>query len=134
MLVEGVGGLLCPLTEKETVADLAVALGLPLILVVRRALGTLNHTLLTLEAARQRGLVVAGIVVNETQRPESLAEETNVEELSRRIDVPLLAVVPYQAGNFAGDVPDLTGVDWWQLAHQFATGAEPRRASQTEGT
>src|SRR5688500_10368791 len=47
LLVEGVGGLLCPLTEQETVADLALALGLPLVVVARRSLGTLNHTLMT---------------------------------------------------------------------------------------
>ena len=55
-LIEGVGGLLCPLTEDETVADLAVALRIPLVIVVRRSLGTLNHTLLTVEAALQRRL------------------------------------------------------------------------------
>ena len=52
VLVEGVGGLLCPLTERETIADLAVELALPLIVVARRSLGTLNHTLLTIEAAQ----------------------------------------------------------------------------------
>ena len=53
LLVEGVGGLLCPLTERETVADLVRELALPLVVVARRSLGTLNHTLLTLEAARR---------------------------------------------------------------------------------
>ncbi len=48
-LIEGIGGLLCPLTEKETVADLAAVLRVPLLVVARRSLGTLNHTLLTLE-------------------------------------------------------------------------------------
>ncbi len=47
VLAEGVGGLLCPLTEEETVADLVAGLGLPLVIVARRSLGTLNHTLLT---------------------------------------------------------------------------------------
>jgi dethiobiotin synthetase len=116
LLVEGVGGLLCPLTAEETVADLAAALGFPLVIVARRALGTLNHTLLTLEAARTRGLRVAGVVVNETTRPDSLAEATNVEELRRRIDVPLLAIVPFQAGLDSADVPALAAVDWRRLA------------------
>src|SRR5207302_4707001 len=61
LLVEGVGGLLCPLTQTHTVADLAAMLGMPLVVVVRRSLGTLNHTLLTLAVARQRRLPVAGI-------------------------------------------------------------------------
>src|SRR5436190_7478980 len=73
LLVEGVGGLLCPLTETETVADLVRVLGLPLIVVARRSLGTLNHTLLTVEAAQRRGLTVAGVVVSETMPVVGLA-------------------------------------------------------------
>ena len=115
VLVEGVGGLLCPLTERETVADLARALGLPLVVVARRSLGTLNHTLLTLEAARGRGLAVAGVVVSEATPPEGLADETNVAEL-RRLGVPVLAVVPHQPQGVRGDVPALAAVDWWRLA------------------
>jgi dethiobiotin synthetase len=115
ILVEGVGGLLCPLTEQETVADLAVLLGLPLVVVARRSLGTLNHTLLTLEAAERRRLRVAGVVVCETTPPETLAELTNVEELRRRIRVPLLAVVPHCADPFDAVPAALGGVDWWQL-------------------
>jgi dethiobiotin synthetase len=95
LLVEGVGGLLCPLTDDALVADLARELGLPLVIVARRSLGTLNHTLLTVEAARTRGLAVAGVVVSETTPVEGLAEETNVEELGRRLPVPVLAVVPH---------------------------------------
>ena len=114
LLVEGVGGLLCPLTSNETVADLAAALGLPLVVVARRALGTLNHTLLTLEVARSRGLAVAGVVVCETTLPAGLAEETNVDELRQRIPVRLLAVVPHRPG--VAEVPELAAVDWWGLA------------------
>jgi len=114
MLVEGVGGLLCPLTDRETVADLAAALDLPLVVVARRSLGTLNHTLLTLEAAARRGLQVAGLIVNETAPPSGLAEETNVAELGCRIAVPLLAVVPYQKDDI--EAAALAEVDWWKLA------------------
>jgi dethiobiotin synthetase len=109
LLVEGVGGLLCPLTETETVADLVGELGLPLVVVARRTLGTLNHTLLTLETARHRRLNVAGVVISETVPPQGIADETNVEELRRRIGVPLLAVVPH------GDESVLGRVDWWGL-------------------
>jgi dethiobiotin synthetase len=132
LLVEGVGGLLCPLTEEETVADLAVLLGLPVVVVARRGLGTLNHTLLTLEVARARGLAVAGVVVNETTPPRSLAEETNVEELRRRIDVPILAVVPYQAEPASAEVPGLDGVDWWRLGHATALASRPAPATPHE--
>jgi dethiobiotin synthetase len=99
LLVEGVGGLLCPLTEDSLVADLASELGLPLLIVARRSLGTLNHTLLTVEAARTRRLAVAGVVINETTPVEGLAEKTNVEELCRRLPVPVLAVVPHGAAT-----------------------------------
>jgi dethiobiotin synthetase len=117
LLVEGVGGLLCPLTSKETIANLAEALGLPLLIVARRALGTLNHTLLTLEVARGRGLRVAGVVVNETTPPEGLADTTNVEELRQRIEVPLLAVVCHQPDPWNRESAGLASVDWWGLCH-----------------
>jgi dethiobiotin synthetase len=118
LLVEGIGGLLCPLTERETVADLVLLLGFPLIVVVRRSLGTLNHTLLTLEAARHRGVNVAGVVVNETSPARDPATATNVEELSKRIAVPLLAVVPYQIASEEMDIASLAAVDWKRLAAQ----------------
>ncbi|HMF14419.1 MAG TPA: dethiobiotin synthase, partial [Gemmataceae bacterium] len=73
VLVEGVGGLLCPIADSATVADLAKRLHLPLVVVARRSLGTLSHTLLTLEVARSRGLDVAGVVVNETEPCSGLA-------------------------------------------------------------
>jgi dethiobiotin synthetase len=116
LLLEGIGGLLCPLTEQETVADLALMLRFPLVLVARRSLGTLNHTLLTLEVARERGLRVAGVVVNETVPAQSLAEQTNVEELSKRIAAPLLAIVPYLTHPFDAEIASLAGIDWRRLA------------------
>jgi len=116
LLVEGVGGLLCPLTERATVADLVAELALPLVVVTRRALGTLNHTLLTLEAARARGLKLAGVVVSETVPVQGLAAETNVDEL-RRLGVPLLAVLPYRPDAAAVDDPSLSAVDWWRLCN-----------------
>lgn len=97
MVVEGVGGLLCPLAEGMTVADLAVALDYPLVVVARRGLGTLNHTLLTVEAARHRGLRLAGIILNGSgPTADPVAEATNPDELSRRLDdVSLLADLPH---------------------------------------
>jgi malonyl-CoA O-methyltransferase len=63
-VVEGAGGLLVPLDRQRTMRDLVAALGLPLLVVASTRLGTINHTLLTLEAARARGLRVAGLVLN----------------------------------------------------------------------
>lgn len=64
VLVEGAGGWLVPLNARETMADLATRLGYPVIIVVPNRLGCLNHTLLTLEAIRARGLVCQGLVLN----------------------------------------------------------------------
>jgi dethiobiotin synthetase len=123
VLVEGVGGLLCPLTETETIADLAAVLQLPLIVVARRSLGTLNHTLLTVEVARARGLIVAGVVISETQPPRGVADETNVEELRRRLPVLLPAVLPYQP-LFASDA--LAEVPWESLARKNVEKVDAR--------
>jgi dethiobiotin synthetase len=116
VLVEGVGGLLCPLTERETVADLAVELALPLIVVARRSLGTLNHTLLTVEAVQRRNLHVAGVVVTATTLVQGVAEETAIEELRRRLDLPLLAALPHQPNANNSEMAELQAVDWWRLA------------------
>jgi dethiobiotin synthetase len=114
LLVEGIGGLLCPLTETETVADLAGVLDLPLVIVTRRSLGTLNHTLLTLEAAKLRGLNVAGVVINETEPPRDLAAQTNPQELRHWIDVPILGLVSFGADAAAA----LDGLEWERLAER----------------
>lgn len=96
LIVEGVGGLLAPLTEHLSVADLAAKIAYPLVVVARFNLGTLNHTLLTLEVARHRGLRTGGVVLN---APEpigaTLAEQTNAHELRRRISCPLLLQLPH---------------------------------------
>jgi dethiobiotin synthetase len=63
LIAEGVGGLLVPLTREHTVRDLAAALGMPLVIAARPGLGTISHTLLTIEAARAAGLAVAGVVI-----------------------------------------------------------------------
>ncbi len=96
MLVEGVGGLMVPLTSGTVVADLAVKLKLPLILVTRYSLGTQNHTLLTLEAARQKGLSVAGLIFNKTDsRPLTMIEQSQPALLSQWSGLPILAEIPF---------------------------------------
>jgi dethiobiotin synthetase len=76
LVVEGVGGLLVPLTPSYLVRDLARDLALPLVVSARAGLGTINHTLLTLEAARASGLRVAGVVLTPWSSPQAL-EESN---------------------------------------------------------
>ena len=62
--MEGAGGVLVPLNAKEFMADLMSALGLPVVIVASSQLGAINHTLLTLEALRQRSITVAGVILN----------------------------------------------------------------------
>lgn len=96
LIVEGAGGFLSPLSEVDLVADLAVDFQLPVLVVARLGLGTLNHTLLTVEAIQARGLTVAGIVLNHAHDgPLGLPERTNPEELQRLTRIPVLAVVRY---------------------------------------
>jgi len=96
VVVEGIGGLLVPIGGGFVVADLAARLGLPLVVVARPGLGTINHTLLTVEAARNRGLKVAAVVIN-AYRPEEagVCERTNPEEIERAGQVPVAAIVPW---------------------------------------
>jgi dethiobiotin synthetase len=94
-VVEGIGGLMTPIAEGYRVADLAAAFALPLVVVARPNLGTINHTILTVEAARARGLAVKGIIVNGLDADTAgVAEETNPGELARETGLPVLAIVP----------------------------------------
>jgi dethiobiotin synthetase len=83
LVAEGVGGLLVPLTRDRSVRDLAVALGLPLVVAARPGLGTINHTLLTLESARAAGLTVAAVVLTPWPDEPSVMEESNRATIAR---------------------------------------------------
>ena len=99
VVVEGVGGLMVPLTPTHTTLALAEALQLPILLVIANRLGAINHTLLTLHAAECRGLTVRGLVLNHPQHAQSLVERTNREVLARLRPQLLWAEVPYFKGN-----------------------------------
>ena len=103
VIVEGAGGWLVPLNARATVADVAARLKLPVLLVARPGLGTLNHTLLTLGAIRHRRLRCAGVIINSRQPSarhpmERLAERTNPERLLRL--APLRGVLPFRPDLF----------------------------------
>jgi dethiobiotin synthetase len=83
LVVEGVGGLLVPLTEDFTVRDLAAELGLALVVAASPGLGTINHTLLTIEAARAAGLDVAAVVLTPWPNEPSSMERSNGETIAR---------------------------------------------------
>ena len=96
MLVEGIGGLLVPITGHYNVADLALKVDLPLIIVSRVKLGTLNHTLLTINAANQKGLQVKGVILNSTDAEEWDAIEAEQGSLIEKLSgTPILGVCPH---------------------------------------
>ena len=96
MVVEGAGGFLVPLSPEHTGADLAQALGLPVLLVVGLRLGCLNHALLSAEAIRARGLTLAGWVANRID-PGMAAADDNIAFLRQRLGAPLLADIAHSA-------------------------------------
>ena len=123
LIVEGVGGLLVPLGPRTTVADLAKRFGLPLVVVARPGLGTLNHTLLTLECARRLRLPVRGIIVNQATPPprdpmNRLAEETNPGILRRIARAPVLGRLPFlPAVDGRHPVPEAVALCRWVGRH-----------------
>jgi dethiobiotin synthetase len=114
VLVEGAGGLMSPMGEKEYVADLADTFGYPLIIVTRNMLGTINQTLQTLITAAvfHEGLPTAGLVLNHTASPttDDVSMATNRAEIACRCIPPILAEVFWNAQDFDAQV------DWFSLA------------------
>jgi dethiobiotin synthetase len=97
VIVEGAGGLLVPIGPGLDMAGLALALELPVLVAARAALGTINHSLLTLEAARARGLRVAGLVVSHTAPDLPPADRRNLELLLERLPAPFLGELAHGA-------------------------------------
>ena len=94
-LVEGAGGLLVPFAEDILGADIAAALDLPVLIVARASLGTINHTVLTVLAAREWGLAVAGVILNRVSETFGPDEPYNIGEIKRCAQVDVLGTVPY---------------------------------------
>jgi dethiobiotin synthetase len=103
-VVEGVGGLLVPLGPDVSVRELAAALGLPLVIAARPGLGTINHTLLTLEAARSARLAVAGVVLTPWPGDPSVMERSNRETIERLGEVEVATLAPIARAD-----PELLG-------------------------
>lgn len=118
LIVEGAGGLLCPLTDVETMADLVARFQFPLLIVARLGLGTINHTLLTIEVARTRGLRVAGVLMNEAvpAGDDDPSINTNAFEIALRGGVPVLGIRRYQERRWVGRFGEPVQVDWSALA------------------
>jgi dethiobiotin synthetase len=95
VLVEGAGGLMVPLSGEQSLLDLIACLGLPVLLVGRLSLGTINHTLLSLECLSQRKIPVAGVVLNSALKKQDLSAQYNHTTLSQWSSVPLWGVVDF---------------------------------------
>lgn len=96
LLAEGAGGLLVPFRDDTTTADLIRHLDLPVLIAARAGLGTINHTLLTLECAHYRGLDVRGILFSAAQAdPSDPTPRSNTAEIAARTDVQTLGTLPY---------------------------------------
>ncbi|MCK5581698.1 MAG: adenosylmethionine--8-amino-7-oxononanoate transaminase [Candidatus Omnitrophica bacterium] len=96
LLVEGAGGLMVPIKDDYLMSDLVKDMDLEMIIVARLGLGTINHTLLTINHAQQKGIPVKGIIFSETEQKEhGVAEKTNSEVVEKISGVPVLGVVPF---------------------------------------
>jgi dethiobiotin synthetase len=95
LIAEGIGGIMVPLTENESVADFAKQVDLPVIIVATTKLGTLNHTLLTVMACEKFGLKIEGIILNKISKKPNIVEKKTVEVIERLTHVKVLAVLPF---------------------------------------
>lgn len=99
VIVEGAGGILVPIDATTTMLDLVVELGLPVLVAASPRLGTLNHTLLTLQAIRAADLGVAGVVLVETEGgPRGAIEEDNAATIEAMGDTRVLGTIPHFPG------------------------------------
>ena len=117
-MVEGAGGLLVPIVGSFTYADLARWWDLPLLVVARPSLGTINHTLLTVRLARAVGLRVLGVVISGYPQEPGVAEKTSPGVIERMGDVDVLALVPRIPGlsTEKGELGELETYPWEELA------------------
>jgi dethiobiotin synthetase len=99
VLVEGVGGITAPLWEEYLVGDMAREMGLPLLVVAQPKLGTINHTVLTVDYAQRHGLKVAGVILNGwDETGKGVLEESNEHYIRRLTGLPILGKFPVDTG------------------------------------
>jgi dethiobiotin synthetase len=108
MIIEGAGGIMVPLSRNYLYLDLAQTIGLPVVVVARPGLGTINHTLLTVAALKERDISIAGVVINYTdKRRPGPAEETSPRVIEKISRVAVLGIVPYRTREFSSIVENL---------------------------
>lgn len=115
LVVEGAGGLLVPLRDTYLIRDLAVMLGLPLLIAARPGLGTINHALLTLEAARSAGLDVLAVVLTPWPEHPTVMQRSNLETIARlgEVDVVTLARAEHATPEALARVGEALPLDAW---------------------
>jgi dethiobiotin synthetase len=105
VIIEGIGGILVPIKSDYFVLDLAKAFALPVIVVSRPGLGTINHTILTVNYAIKEGIRIAGIIVNYGHPSEgTLAEDTNAEVIREVSPAPVIGIFPYLENLEGGSI------------------------------
>jgi dethiobiotin synthetase len=112
LVCEGVGGLMVPITTGYLVRDLAVDLGLPVVIAARTGLGTINHTLLTVEAARTAGLSVAAVVMTPWPSEPQPIERSNRDTIERLAGIPVYGLLPTDPDSLAAAGRSLPLHDW----------------------
>ncbi len=98
--IEGAGGLLVPIFRDYFMIDLAKDFADKIILVSPLRLGMINHTLLSIEAIKRRGLTIAGIILNDNDENDDIAKRTNFDILKELVNDEILGVVPYKFEDY----------------------------------
>lgn len=125
VIVEGAGGVLVPLSDTLDMAGLASHLELPVLLVARAALGTVNHTRLSLEALERRDLVLAGVVLSHGGHTIDAAEARNLEGLRRELGPRMIGEIPPLR---SGGVPEAGAIEFGALLRALAHDPSARAA------
>jgi dethiobiotin synthetase len=126
VIVEGIGGIKVPITADIDVLSLAKSFDLPVVIVARSKLGTINHTLLTIDAVRRSGLLLAGIIINGyDEKASDLAEKTNAATIKEIGKVEIIAVVPFDDATnmekfIIGEkvLNALQKIDWLKISNE----------------
>jgi len=142
-LVEGIGGFFVPLNDDMLVADLAEYFGMPVLIVAHAGLGTINHTLLTVEAVRTRDLRTVGVVLNETHEDDGdPSRATNAHEIERIGEVYILGTLPFDPemnveegipGKLVDNVEQNIDVEGFIRRELLDRGIEPGESENWKG-
>jgi dethiobiotin synthetase len=127
IVVEGVGGLMVPLTPGYLVRDLAVDLGMPVVVAARTGLGTINHTLLTLDSARSAGLRVVGVAMTPWPLEPSAMERSNCDTVERLGGIEVSRLPAARPGTLADAAEALPLERWLDGSSGGVSSAAPRR-------